>query len=414
MKKINTLKSILTAAFVVGTFCVSAYAQDYDDDLYFSPSKAKKEQAAKAAAAAKAAQQQAARQQQTYQYNYTTEDFPAAGSYSVSSTRPLNIDVDTYNRRGNYSSTANASEPEMTDFANTRRIERFHNSDVVVATGDTALMEYYYSQPATQDINITIVNEVSPWSSAWNWNTPSSWWRWRYASPSWSWSFDPWFDFGWGWNWGPSWNWGWNWGPSWSWGWNWGPSWSWGWNWGPSWGWGGSGWGPGHHHPAPPVWGYNRPGANRPHAPATGNGMGSSRPHNYYDNSVSPGGYTRPGNMGRPTYGNTGNQPSGSAVRPAQNGNSQSGGTYAPSNNSQRGRNNSGTSTSTSRPQNSQSNNQNYNNSSNRNTNNNSGSWSRPGNSGRSSGGSFGGGSYGGGGGHSTGGGGGASRGRGR
>lgn len=381
MKKVTRIFSILLALTWFAASSPAVSAQDYDDDLYYSPSKAKKEEAKR--------QKEAAERQKQLNSQYSRQaDFAGSDAYDVSSTRPLTVDVDTYNRRGSYTpdnSTAQGGELGGTDFENTRRIERFHNSDIITETGDTALMQYYYSQPEAQPVNIYVVNSIDPWS---NWAYRPSW-RWRFGSPYWSfgWGYDPWYDWAWGYDpfWGPSW--GWNWG------------WSWGY---PSWGWGpgywGPAWGPGYWGPSySGNWGYNRPGANRPHAPSYGNGMAGNRPHSPAYGNARPGSSNRPGNMGRPSYGNNQNYPS-QGVRPSQ-GNDNS--NYAPSNNSRRGRNNNNSGTNR---QNSNSyNNNNYN--SNRNSHNSGSSFSRPGNSG------FGGGGFGGG---SRGGGGGGSRGRGR
>lgn len=386
MKKVTRIFSVLIALTWLAASSPAAFAQDYDDDLYYSPSKAKKEEA-------KRKKEAAARRLQTdVQYQYTQPaEYAGSDSYSVSSSRPLNVDVDTYNRRGSYTAsgqTATSGELGSTDFANTRRIERFHNSEVVTETGDTALMQYYYSQPEAQPINVYVVNNIDPWS---NWAYRPAW-RWRFGNPYWSigWGYDPWYDWAWGYDpfWGPSW--GWNWG------------WSWGY---PSWGWGpgywGPGWGPGYWGPSyGGSWGYNRPGANRPHAPSYGNGMVGNRPHSPAYGNVRPGGSNRPGNMGRPSYGSGQNYPS-QGVRPSQGGNNN--GNYAPSNNSRRGRNNNNNGVNR-QNSNSYNNNNNYN--SNRNNYNSGSSFSRPGNSG------FGGGGFGGG--NRGGGGGGGSRGRGR
>lgn len=386
MKKVTRIFSVLLALTWFAASAPAVSAQDYDDDLYYSPSKAKKEEA-------KRKKEAAARQKQQNSFQYTGQaDYVGSDAYDVSSSRPMTVDVDAYNRRGSYSpdnSSAQGGELGGTDFENTRRIERFHNSDIITATGDTALMQYYYSQPEAQPVNIYVVNSIDPWS---NWAYRPSW-RWRFGSPYWSfgWGYDPWYDWAWGYDpfWGPSW--GWNWG------------WSWGY---PSWGWGpgywGPGWCPGHWGPVySGNWGYNRPGANRPHSPSYGNGMAGNRPHSPAYGNVRHGSSNRPGNMGRPSYGNNQNYPS-HGVRPSQ-GNNGDNSNYAPSNNSRRGRNNNNSGTRR-QNNNSYNNNNNYNNS-NRNSYNSGSSFSRPGNSG------FGGGGFGGG---NRGGGGGGSRGRGR
>ena len=328
MKKVTRIFSLLCAAAWILSAPVYSVAQDYDDDLYYSPSKAaekkKKEDARRAA-------QRAQLQQEI---DYYLDNSKSTDNYSAGSTRPLEMDVDAYNRRGGSESAVAADGPETPDFANTRRIERFHNPDVVVNTGDTALMQYYYSAPEAQDINVYVVNSID-YPSSWGWNYGYPSWRWRFGRPYWSlsWGYDPWFDFGWGYDpyWGPSWAWG----PSW--GWNWG--WSWPGHWHPG------HWNPGHWHPGhyPSYgpshdWGYNRPGASRPHRPAYGAGSTGNRRPGYsggnYRPSTNPGGNYRPGNMGRPS--NNGNN--GGSYRPsspAGNGSNKND-NYRPSNNSRR------------------------------------------------------------------------------
>lgn len=203
MKKVTRIFSILLAFACLAATSTAAFAQDYDDDLYYSPSKAKKEEAKRKKEAAARQQQQ---QQSNIRYQYAGQaDYAGSDAYTVSSSRPLTVDVDTYNRRGSYTpdNTASASgELGGGEFENTRRIERFHNSDVVTQTGDTTLMQYYYSQPQAQNINVYVVNS-DPWD---NWAYRPAW-RWRFGSPYWSfgWGYDPWFDWTWGYDpfWGP-------------------------------------------------------------------------------------------------------------------------------------------------------------------------------------------------------------------
>ncbi|MCM1117193.1 MAG: hypothetical protein NC342_06635, partial [Pseudoflavonifractor sp.] len=180
----------LSIALLAGM--ASGLAQDWEDDIYFDAAKAAKKEAAKKEARRKA----------------TIASYPAADTYSSVSTSNTR-DIDEYNRRGIFAINDSASR-QATDslaagdaFANTRRIERFYNPDVIVENPDASVAEYYYSsQPA--NVNI-YVNSAYP-----------------YYSPF----YDPWYYNSWGW--GPAWSW--TWGPSWSLGWGWaGPSWSWGW-----------------------------------------------------------------------------------------------------------------------------------------------------------------------------------------
>lgn len=323
MKKVTKSLAILLAAAIAMPTAICA--QDIYDDLYYSPSKAAK-------------QKKQQKKQQTY--NYTdVADYPSADSYTASSARPLNVDVDTYNRRNSPSQTQSASGMGDDDFAYTRRIQRYHNPDVVEASGDTALMEYYYNTPSQQDVNVYVINSVDPYPY-YNFNAWSPFYNpYRYYSwgPSWSfgWGYDPWFDISWGWGnpWYPGW----------------GPSWS----WGPSWG-----WHPGHHHPwhpghnpgiYPPVrpghgWASNSVGAQHPHRP-TYTGNSNRRPaYGTQGGNRYPSTTTRPGNSGRPSsnwgwssYDRRGSNSNGSGVRPGSPSNNNNGNVTRPSNNGYRG-----------------------------------------------------------------------------
>lgn len=267
---------------------VVALAQyDYEDDLYFNPDKPAKSKTTT----------RKTQPAQNY-YNYTT--LPGSDTYTVNTGSTL--DVDTYNRHGAFLVSDTVAYDSITPdlFANTRRIERFHDSEIISGTDNPDLATYYYSsQP--QDVNVYVINNALPSS-----------WYWRYGSPwyDWSWNigwsvYDPWYS----WTWGPSWSW--TWGPSWS----WGPSWT----WGPSWG-----WGPGYYPPYPghgphpgwggPNWGYRPntgPGSSRPMPPASGSG--SYRPGNNRPGGTGTGA-NRPGNMGRGrTSTGTGRYTSGSS-----------------------------------------------------------------------------------------------------
>lgn len=121
MKKITlALSLILTLAAGI----VPAAAQDFDDDLYYSPSKAAKEQKKQAEEIQRRrdeAIRQATQQQTASFYN----DYESADKYATNANRPLNIDVDAYNRRDGSSTAAVANTAnESTDFNYTRRIER--------------------------------------------------------------------------------------------------------------------------------------------------------------------------------------------------------------------------------------------------------------------------------------------------
>lgn len=285
--------ALLMGAAVLSTGIVMAQNY-YDDDIYFDASKAPK----------KTNKVKVVKKTQPVTTTGYASDFPSSDSYTVvtSNTR----DVDEYNRRGSYISSDTVAAASSDNFAYTKRIERFHNPDVVSNSGDEDLIYYYNSadeelQPAT-NVNV-YVSTPGIWGSwypsAWSWAWASPW----YSPLAWS---SPWYPASWGWdpywnfNWGFSWNWGW--GPSWSWG--WGPSWNWGWA-GPGWY---PGHGPGHWHPAParPA----SPGAYRPARPGGAAGIGG-RPH--HSNRYGIGSARRPGQS--VSAGNVGGRP-GSNMRP--------------------------------------------------------------------------------------------------
>ena len=374
----NKLRAL--AAAVVMALPALALAQGYyDDDIYFDGAKA--EEKARQARIAKQAAADKARRQQNYVPN------PGAGQYASADTYVVNSgstrDVDEYNRRGQFlvaDSVYSDQNYETDDFNSTRRIERFHNSDIVAGSSDADLQYLYYNEPATVNVYINDPFYYPGLSWSWGWGGYRPWYSW-----SWNWGiYDPW--------WGPGW----------------GPSWGWAWAPNPGWGWGCHGWGHG--------WGWGAP--PRPNTP-----IGSSRPH-YGNNGSYHRGYatsSRPGQGGfgtsssrpgsnrygtatgssRPGYGGYG------AGRPGQNtGVSTSrpaGANSAVGSGSTtlRGRNNSGRNTNTNTTRSS---NQNYNRGNNYNSN----------RSGYSSGGGYGGGSrgggYTGGGGSRSGGGGGRGR----
>jgi len=294
-------KKLLLSIAMLGAGIMSVSAQGYyDDDIYYDPAKDTK---AKQEKIERAKRKQAAATTQYYnQYNYDPtlggHDYAGADTYTVTGTSAR--DVDEYNRRGKYAQvdTAAARQAGNDDFAYTRRIEKYHNSDIISDINDPALVEYYYStQP---EVNI-IINSPG-WYSPWAWNYYDWYW-----GPSWSWPYySSW--------WGPSWSWGWG-GPAWA----WGPSWSWGWGpswgydpwWGPAWGpvWGG-GWSRPYYNPRHPGAAHRpsatRPGSNRPATglrPGRHQSTGTYRPgNNSYRRPSAPA-----GNYRRPASGNNGN-----------------------------------------------------------------------------------------------------------
>ncbi len=240
----------LTLLIAFGSF--SAVAQDYDD-IYYNPKNDKTEQA-----------------RNKKKQSYYIKDFE-------------NIDVDDYNRRGQYYSTpidtigSNAESGE--DFVYTQQIQKYYNPTIVVDNANVLgdILENSYG-------NVEIVfNNGNPYfASSWNWG-------WPYYSYSWN---DPWY-----WGWHSAWNRPWYWGPSWTWGPSWGWDWSWNWGWGPSWSWG-PGWG--GWYPSRPIYSHYRPNGRYPNRPG----------HNWATNT-RPGGNSSsgvgryPGGAHSPSYGNT-------------------------------------------------------------------------------------------------------------
>lgn len=295
----NILLSGVMAMALTGLSSVAANAQDYyDDDIYYSPSKAAekdKKEAEKRAALEKA---------EAERFKSGSTDAP------VATAMPLAVDVDTYNRNGGFLVPVEDGADSIpdTDFSYTRRIERFHNPDVITETGDTALMQYYY---ATQPANINVyVVEPDPFYTL----NP---WLWRYGYP-YAWGYNPYY-YGWGYD----------------------PYWSFCWGWGPCWGWGGPAWYPGGWHhghgwggPAY-AWRPTSPGASRPHAPVYAGGAAYNGYRRSGNNAYTPAGTLRPGNSGRGRI-STGTNVS-NRYSPVKSNSSNS---YSPSN-SGRGRNNS-------------------------------------------------------------------------
>ncbi|MDE6498318.1 MAG: hypothetical protein K2L21_06645, partial [Muribaculaceae bacterium] len=194
-----------------------AAAQNYDDDIYYNPDKARK------AAAAKNAAPKSSNAYITGNAAAApaSADYPAADTYTPAAGSGLNMSVDEYNRRGAYAAgaPADSAASETDAFAYTRRIERFHNPDIVAESDDDEFVEYYYAtDPVVLNVNVIDINPWDWWGPRYSWYSPSMW----YSS-----YWNPWYN----WSWGPTWNWnfGWGWGgwydPYWSWAGGWGPSW---------------------------------------------------------------------------------------------------------------------------------------------------------------------------------------------
>ena len=156
-KKVLLLMALLTG----GAFVASAQSY-YDDDIYYDASKDTKPKQVKP-------KKQPVYEDYYYQNNYDPtlggHNMPGSDAYKVSGTSTRS--VDEYNRRGQYATNDTTRQSMSKDgFEYTRRIERFHNDDIVSTINDPELVDYYYSQP---EVNI-IINSPGYWGPSWAWN----------------------------------------------------------------------------------------------------------------------------------------------------------------------------------------------------------------------------------------------------
>lgn len=229
-------------------------AQDYDD-IYYDASKAKTTTKVKVEKPAKT----------IAVYGEVPDEYKviAQGNYQ------LERDEDEYNRRGaydpEYEIDINGDTIYEDAFANTRRIERFYNPDIVILSDDDELVELYYDESPT--INLIVGSD------------------WGYSSYGWAGSYYPWYT---GWyepwysDWYSPWYYGWY--SPWRYGWGrpmyygywhspyygwWSYSWynHWGWGHHHDWGW------PGNHGNHYADWGKHRPAIDR----HSSGGFGSGR-----------------------------------------------------------------------------------------------------------------------------------------
>ena len=150
-------------------------AQDYDD-IYYDASKAPK-------AATKTKVENPVKTIAVYGEVPTEYKVVAQSNYRVER------DEDEYNRRGAYDPTYQTNYEidingdtiyfdvdsiyDDESFANTRRIERFYNPDIVILSDDDDLVELYYDESPT--INLVVGSD------------------WGYASYGWASSYYPWY-----------------------------------------------------------------------------------------------------------------------------------------------------------------------------------------------------------------------------
>lgn len=266
-----------------------AWSQDYDDIYYDASTSGKK---AEKATVVKAQQPKRVVVRSNQPYTVTIQP----GSNIVNGR-----DVDEYNRRGGYDNYGYADTAsidtlaEQGNFANTQRIERFYNPNIIINSNDNDLVTMYYDN--TPSVNLTIGT---------TWWGPTIGFGWDGWYSPWSYSYyDPWFYRGW---YGPRFYAGWNWGwydPFFSW--SWGCDWGWGWH-GPGWGWGGPHWGGPAHDWA---WG-GRPyrdsrieGGRRPMGISNNSRNGFATANNGNSGSAVAG--RRPMGVSNATRGNIGN-----------------------------------------------------------------------------------------------------------
>lgn len=298
-----TIMSLVVAAAAPSYVSAQGF---YDDDIYDAPKPKENKKTEKKAEKRNTASQEAVPSLSGTPFYYGGDgniyaDYEGSDNYTV--TSGSSRDVDEYNRRGIFADAESVPADSLySDFAYTKRIERFHNPDIVAASNDEELKDYYYStadkEPATTVINVNVIDpyRYSPWG-----------WSWAYRPYSWhlSWGiYDPWYNWGWGYD----------------------PYWSWNGWWGPSWG------GP---IVAGRPWRPTGIGSSGTHRPAGGSGMaGAHRPGSNLTgrpgSSTRPGGSIRPGSSSnRPgsaiNNGSSGRRPGSSATRPGYNQNQRPG-----------------------------------------------------------------------------------------
>ncbi len=203
---------------MVGLLALSAgaflQAQDYDDIYYDAAKSTKTTKVVKPAKTVAV-------------YGEVPDTYKVAAQSNYRVER----DEDEYNRRGAYDPSNASYEIDINGdtiylndsiyeeaFANTRRIERFYNPDIVILSDDDDLVELYYSETPT--VNLIV---GSDWGYASYWDSYYPWYT-GYYYP-WYHPYRPWYTYDyWGWGWGFSdfyytrWYgprlWGWNyWGP---------------------------------------------------------------------------------------------------------------------------------------------------------------------------------------------------------
>ena len=278
----------------------SLLAQDYDD-IYYDASKSVSGKTKEAKVDKKS--------KTVVVYNDVPEKYKVAaqGNYRVER------DEDEYNRRGAYEPTSEpAYEVDINGdtiyidsdtiyeddiaFANTRRIERFYNPDIVILSDDDDLVELYYDESPT--INLVVGTDVG-YMAPYGWTASYYPWYTGWYDPWYAGWYDPWYRPYYS-PWYAGWHDVWTYGLYVPWYYNYwhGPS-LWGWTyWGPRWG---------HHHHWTPWYDNLRYW--------TGSNSGSRRGSSYFDNHGTRGASGRVGyasnRNGNVRDNRSGNRPSG-------------------------------------------------------------------------------------------------------
>ena len=201
MKKYRVLSMVGIMALTAG----SLSAQDYDD-IYYDASKSKTVEI-KTSTPAKT----------TVIYGDVPEKYKVVAEDNYRIER----DEDEYNRRGaydpsniNYEVDINGDTIYEDAFANTRRIERFYNPDIVILSDDNDLIELYYDESPSVNLIIgsdsfsyygwdsPFYSSYYPWYTGWYspWYTPWYYHRTWYPLYNWGYGYYTWYSpfYGWG------------------------------------------------------------------------------------------------------------------------------------------------------------------------------------------------------------------------
>ena len=212
---------------LMGVLALSAgsilQAQDYDDIYYDASKSTTTKSKTKVVTPAKTVAvygEVPERYKEAVQVNYSAErdvdEYNRRGAYdpSIASTKAPSFEVDI-NGDTIYFDTDSIYDEEA--FANTRRIERFYNPDIIILSDDEDLVELYYSETPT--INLIVGSDWGynpyysswgsyyyPWYTGWYdpWYTGYGFYRpwywhspWHYGFHYWDWGYRPWYYAGW-------------------------------------------------------------------------------------------------------------------------------------------------------------------------------------------------------------------------